>query len=264
VVWGDEAKAPLVLVHGGRDHARSWDFVARALIDRFAVYALDLRGHGDSDWATGGQYRLSDHVLDLAKLIKVLDRGPVNVIAHSMGGRVTLDYGGAFSETLAKIVVIEGFGWRDGPHQSPAHELRSWAEDLWELEQRREHVYSTFEAAARRMQEANKRLTPALVRHLTEHAVRLVEGGYVWKFDHYIRLNRPAEWTVEETKELWRRILAPTLLVWGASSDRRMPGRDEFSSLLPQARSLTFENAGHWVHHDQLDAFVAAVREFMA
>jgi alpha-beta hydrolase superfamily lysophospholipase len=44
-----------VLVHGTRDHARSWDFVAEKLMDRFSVYALDLRGHGDSDWAVGNQ-----------------------------------------------------------------------------------------------------------------------------------------------------------------------------------------------------------------
>ena len=39
LVWGDEAKPPLILVHGTRDHARSWDRVAQALIDRFCVYA---------------------------------------------------------------------------------------------------------------------------------------------------------------------------------------------------------------------------------
>src|SRR5262249_52169250 len=85
--WGDPANEPVVLVHGGRDHARSWDFVAQSLAGRYSVYALDLRGHGDSDWATGGQYRLSDHVIDLAKLVKEIGHPRVNIIAHSMGGR---------------------------------------------------------------------------------------------------------------------------------------------------------------------------------
>ena len=48
VDWGGEAKPPLFLVHGGRDHARSWDWVARALRDEDHVIAPDLRGHGDS------------------------------------------------------------------------------------------------------------------------------------------------------------------------------------------------------------------------
>ena len=47
VDWGNEHKPPLVLVHGGRDHARSWDWVARDLRRDWHVVAPDLRGHGD-------------------------------------------------------------------------------------------------------------------------------------------------------------------------------------------------------------------------
>lgn len=45
--WGTEGKPVLILVHGTRDHARSWDWIARALRDDYHVYALDLRGHGN-------------------------------------------------------------------------------------------------------------------------------------------------------------------------------------------------------------------------
>jgi len=263
VVWGDEANEPVVLVHGGRDHARSWDFVAEALVDRYCLYALDLRGHGDSDRAGGGQYRLSDNALDLAKLVKVLDRGRVNLIGHSMGGRVVLDYAGASPATVSRVCAIEGFGWPDQKPAPPAERLSSYFNSVWRLEEREEHIYPTLAAAARRMAEANRRLTPAMVDHLTRHAVREVEGGYVWKFDHFIRLGRPFEWTAEESKELWRRIACPLLLVWGGDSNIRFPLRDDMAKIWPQAQSVTFENAGHWVHHDELDGFVQLVRNFM-
>jgi pimeloyl-ACP methyl ester carboxylesterase len=58
--WGNEAAPPLLLIHGGRDHCRSWDAIARALQPHFHVMAPDLRGHGDSDWAKGSSYSLSE------------------------------------------------------------------------------------------------------------------------------------------------------------------------------------------------------------
>ena len=55
VDWGNEAAPPLILVHGGLDHCRNWDAIARELQPHFHVVAPDLRGHGDSEWAKGKQ-----------------------------------------------------------------------------------------------------------------------------------------------------------------------------------------------------------------
>src|SRR5580693_6317669 len=67
-----ESLPPLLLIHGGLDHARNWDWVARSLRQHFHVYALDLRGHGNSAWAPGAMYSLVEHVLDLSALVDVL------------------------------------------------------------------------------------------------------------------------------------------------------------------------------------------------
>src|SRR5687767_8717801 len=79
VVWGDEARPALILVHGGRDHARNWDRVAEALIDEYAIYALDLRGHGDSEWAIGDQYSLPEFAADLAAFADHIGRDPLTL-----------------------------------------------------------------------------------------------------------------------------------------------------------------------------------------
>src|SRR5262245_39033752 len=80
VVWGDESKPALVLVHGSRDHARSWDFVAERMLDRYCIYALDLRGHGDSEHAVGGSYPLTAYVGDVEKFLEVLGREQVYIL----------------------------------------------------------------------------------------------------------------------------------------------------------------------------------------
>ena len=68
VDWGNEEAPPLLLVHGGRDHCRNWDWVAEKLRDRWHVIAPDLRGHGDSAWAPDGNYEMGAFVYDLAQL----------------------------------------------------------------------------------------------------------------------------------------------------------------------------------------------------
>ena len=110
VDWGNEDKPPLLLIHGGRDHARSWDWVARELREEWHVIAPDLRGHGDSAWALGGPYSMLDHVLDLTQLLEMLDEFPAAIVAHSLGGSLCLMYAGLYPENVRKLVAIEGLG----------------------------------------------------------------------------------------------------------------------------------------------------------
>src|SRR5207244_3196215 len=70
VDWGNETAPPLILVHGGLDHCRNWDAIARELQPHFHIMALDLRGHGDSEWAKGSSYSLIDNVYDLTRLMR--------------------------------------------------------------------------------------------------------------------------------------------------------------------------------------------------
>src|SRR5258708_5521268 len=108
--WGSEGKPAMILVHGGLDHARNWDWVARALRDDYHVYALDLRGHGNSAWAPGALYSVAEHVLDLSALADIINGFPVTIIGHSLGGVVSLLYAGVYPDRVKKVVAIEGIG----------------------------------------------------------------------------------------------------------------------------------------------------------
>jgi len=110
VDWGNPDAPPLLLVHGGRDHARSWDWVAEELRNDWHIIAPDLRGHGDSSWSPDGSYEMSAFVYDMAQLIHQLGLAPVSIIAHSMGGNIATRYAGIFPENVRKLVNIEGLG----------------------------------------------------------------------------------------------------------------------------------------------------------
>jgi pimeloyl-ACP methyl ester carboxylesterase len=263
VVWGDGSKPPLILQHGGRDHARSWDFVAQAMLDRYSVYAPDLRGHGDSDHVPGGAYALPGYVADFARLVETIDRGPVQIVGHSLGGRVVLDYAATVPNMVRKFVCIEGFGRLAQSAVSAPDRLRRYVKDLGEMPQHTPIVYSGLDTAMQRMAEANTRLSPRMVEHLTRHAVKPVDGGLVWKFDNYVRVPNAYEWSVAEAQQIWSNITAPSIVVGGDESWwMRTPNREELAAAIPQSRGVIFEKAGHWVHHDQFDGFLALIRDF--
>ncbi len=111
-------------MHGGLDHARNWDWVARALRDDYHVYALDLRGHGNSAWAPGALYSVAEHVLDLSALVDIINAFPVTIIGHSLGGVVSLLYSGVYPDRVKKVVAIEGIGM-PVTHRAPKPGVRT-------------------------------------------------------------------------------------------------------------------------------------------
>ncbi|MHA1568123.1 MAG: alpha/beta fold hydrolase [Alphaproteobacteria bacterium] len=270
VDWGNDGAPPLLLVHGGRDHCRNWDWVARALRGEYHVIAPDLRGHGDSQWALGGGYGLSEYVYDIAQLLHQTDLVPATIIAHSMGGIVSLLYAGLYPEKVKNLVVIEGLGWSPSVvakrAAKPGHErFAEWIEELRGLAGRTPRRYPSIEDAYSRMQGENPHLSPERARHLTVHGVnRNEDGTFSWKFDNYVRAFAPHGISAEETQRLWARVACPTLLVRGSESWASDPAKDGRAAHFKNARIATIEGAGHWSHHDRLDEFLRLVREFLA
>ena len=270
VDWGNDEKPPLLLVHGGKDHARSWDFVAQALRDDYHVIAPDLRGHGDSAWAYGGHYTITEFVLDLTQLIETLDLAPVTIVAHSLGGAVSLHYAGIYPEKVAKLVAIEGLGpppqMLDKLIEVPMWERTAeWIASVRGLSSRTPRRYESIDAAAARMQEENSFLSPEMARHLTVHGVsRNEDGTFSWKFDNYTRPFYPQRYDKQAMRDQWGRIECPTLLVRGTESWASDPEKDGRADAFQNAQVSNIEGAGHWVHHDQLDAFLEVIRKFLA
>ncbi len=263
-VWGDEANPPVLLIHGGRDHARNWDDVAAALLPEFAVYAVDLRGHGDSDHARGSQYSVPDFVVDIAAFAEMLGRDPLPVVGHSLGGGIALQYTGVFPERVTRVCAIEGLGPGIGSRRPASHRMREYVRQVRGFEQRRPRHYLDLEDAVQRMREANPHLTDAMAQHLTEHGARRHEdGSFTWKFDNYVRLRSPYEFNSEDAREIWNQIRCPVLLIRGSESHAKDPEQDGKASAFHQYRSVLIRGAGHWVHHDQLQPFLDELLPFL-
>jgi len=266
VDWGNSDKPLMVLVHGGRDHVRNWDQVALHFRSRYHIIAPDLRGHGDSEWARGSEYSMVEYVLDLAQLLEQVATFPVTLIGHSLGGGIVLQYSGVYPERVAQVVGIEGLGpspTNIGP-RLPHQRMQAWISEMRAFASRRTHHYATLTEAVQRMREANPRLTETMASHLTLHGTnRHEDGTYTWKFDNYVRASSPYDFNMADAREIWKRITCPTLLIRGADSHASDPERDGRASAFHQGQVVTIANAGHWVHHDQLEAFLQVVEAFL-
>jgi len=268
VDWGNADKPPLLLLHGGRDHCRNWDWTAEALRDQWHIIAPDLRGHGDSQWSPDGSYTMAGYLYDLAQLIHQQRLAPVTSIAHSLGGNIALRYSGIYPESVARLVAIEGLGptrmLAELAGKTIDKRMDEWIHEQRALAGRLPRRYGSIEDAFRRMQEENPHLSAEQARHLTAQGVNQNEDGtYSWKFDNYVRAWPPYDMSRRDIASLWSRITCPTLLLYGKESKSGNPADDGRAEPFRDARVVGIDGAGHWLHHDRLDEFLRIVREFL-
>jgi pimeloyl-ACP methyl ester carboxylesterase len=266
VDYGNPDAPLVVLVHGGRDHARNWDAVAAKLRDRYHVIAPDLRGHGDSAWGLGSQYSMPEYVLDLTQLLRHLGEKPVRLVGHSLGGAICLHYTGLYPDSVQRLCAVEGMGPPpemivDKPVEQRWHE---WIESMQDLAVRKPREYSSLDEAAERMHEANPHLSEEMARHLTVNgAMRLENGSYIWKFDNYVRNWPPARYDRASVERLWSLIECPVLLIRGSESWASDPEKDGRAQHIRNYTYKEIRGAGHWVHHDQFEEFVSHLVPFL-
>lgn len=270
VDWGNADAPPLILQHGGRDHCRSWDWVAEELRRDWHVICPDLRGHGDSEWSPEGHYSMDAMVYDFAQLVHTLGHEKVTIVAHSLGGNVATRFTGLYPEKVDKFVNIEGLGppkhiRQQMEERGVGERMRQWIDDKRKAAGRSPRKYATRRDAYERMKEENSFLTDDQARHLTIHGTnRNEDGTWSWKFDNYVNVWSVADMPTSDVIDLWQAITCPILMLWGKNSFSQSPSTDGRIDHFRTARLIEYDDAGHWLHHDQFDRFMADVKAFLA
>ena len=257
VDWGSAGSPPMLLLHGLRDSARSFDEFAAAMRGEHHVVALDSRGHGDSGWPASGAYRFEDLVSDVDATVEHLDashgRGLV-MVGHSAGGRYAWAYAVEHPEAVRALIIIDIDPDPINPQTQRDFEAFHSEPLVWDsmdpvIEKLRNRPMFAAEAMLRRQAQAITRDHP--------------DGGVVWKSDPLVmaEYERPDLWAS------WSKIQCPTLIVRGRRSTLLTHETAvKMREALPkhQVRLAELEDAAHWLYQDTPAAFEATVRWFLA
>lgn len=266
--WGDSAARPVLFLHGGGQTRHSWSSCGAALAEEgWYTIALDLRGHGESDWAPDGAYFPGDFVADLVEVSRALRERPV-VVGASLGGMTGLmAEGEGEGGVLAGLVLVDVAPRLEAPGIERIIEFMTAApEGFASLEEAAEAV------AGYRKHRARPKDLSGLRKNL-----RLGEDGrWRWHWDPAFmgpdriagpRSTAPRAGSFMNSERLLAaagNLAVPTLLVRGRQSDVVSPrGAEEFLATAANARFVDVSDAGHMVAGDRNDVFNQAVIEFL-
>lgn len=257
--------APIVVLHGGGQTRHAWEESCAHLGDLgYDVVALDLRGHGESDWAPDQAYGLMDFTADVVAVLPQLGHPRVALLGFSLGGLASLYLTARHPEICAALMLVDVAPRLETDGVRRIRDFMS-----------RHESFGTLDDVVAALREYNPNRPPDSIRSesLMRNLRQRPDGRYEWHYDKYFRTPIPegSEYqsrigglTHEELLADARRVRCPTLVVRGAMSDvLSEEGVRELLETIPHAEAATVERAGHQVAGDRNDAFLVAVTPFL-
>ena len=263
---GDPDDPPVVLLHGGGQTRHSWGTTLGAVANKgWHAYAVDLRGHGESDWAPDGDYTLDAFAGDVLEISHALDPPPV-LVGASLGGIASLAAIGEHpDEDVARALVLVDVA----PRIEEQGRMRIGAFMMEHMEA----GFASLDEVADAIQAYNPhRPRPSDLNGLQKNLRKSDDGRWYWHWDPAFiggRLGSPDETRSsivdpERLGKAARALTVPTLLVRGRVSDLLSEeGAQELLEMVPHARLVDVAGAGHMVAGDRNDLFNDAVVGFL-
>jgi len=262
-VWGDPDDPPVLLLHGGGQTRHAWSGTGEKLArEGWYAVSMDLRGHGESQWAPDGNYRHGAFASDTEVVARSFARPPV-LVGASLGG-------------LSSLFALGNVARHGGPQLAAGLVLvdiatrmeMDGAKRIMDFMNESPEGFANLEEAADAIARYNPhRPRPKDVSGLEKNLRRHDDGRYRWHWDPAfiqgrLEPERVKEWgTLEDAA---RGLTIPTLLVRGRMSDLLSEeGAREFLDQVPHAHFADVSDAGHMVAGDRNDKFTSAVITFL-
>jgi pimeloyl-ACP methyl ester carboxylesterase len=256
--WGTPGERTVLLLHGGGQTRHAWGGTARALAEAgTCAITLDARGHGDSGWASEGDYRLEAFVDDVLAVTEQLGVQPI-LVGASLGGLTSLLLEGEVAPGTARAIVLVDVVPRVEP---------DGADRIHQFMTGNPEGFADLEEAAAAIalylpHRPNRGVPPGLQKNLRQGK----DGRWRWHWDPAFLSEQAltAVRDVDRMRACARSLRPPTLLVRGRMSDIvSEAGAAELLADCPHAKFVDVSEAGHMVAGDRNDAFTAAVVEFL-
>jgi pimeloyl-ACP methyl ester carboxylesterase len=250
--WQAEDRPPMLLLHGALLQAHVWDFFSLDARRDFHIHALDLPGHGDSDWEPEQDYSRARVTRDIAALVEQLDLASLVLVGHSFGGSVAAMLAARLIDRVRALVMIDSTLLPTG---QPSIRTRAAGSP---------RTFASFEEFAQhaaglgRPRDSNRVSTSLLW-----HARQLPDGRWTWKYDPAVRhaVLGPADF--EDVWSALRAFTGPVLFVRASRHSHLSEAAAERLRTLPNVRLVVVPEAGHNVMTDKPLVFTREVRDFV-
>jgi pimeloyl-ACP methyl ester carboxylesterase len=258
-VRGDPDAPPVLLLHGGGQTRHAWGTTAETVASRgWRTVALDLRGHGDSEWAPNGDYSFTAYSADCLAVVDQLERPPV-LVGASLGGMAAMLAEGTSDRVVSCGLVLVDITSKSNPEG--IQRIRSFMQSGLD-------GFETLEDAA----EAISAYTPQRTKRVNPSGLKKVlrqrDGRWYWHWDPKFIGQGRTEVVPDRLAGLidvaMTNIHVPTMLVRGLLSDVvTQEGIDELLAKIPGATVVGVDGAAHMIAGDRNDAFSDAVVTFL-
>lgn len=241
---------PLLILHGLFGANANWRSIAGKLAERFTTYSLDLRNHGGSFWHEEMDYRLMAEDVKLFLHQQQLDR--CVVLGHSMGGKTAMVTALTYPGLVEKLIVAD-----IAPVTYPHDHLKIV-----------EALQSLPIAEFTNRSQADKALSawisePGLRGFLLQNLVR-EDGQYAWRINLNAIANSMHALTSFPEFHSNEAYTKSALFVHGKNSEYITEShKSDIERLFTNAQIVGVENAGHWLHAEQPEAFFKVINDFL-
>ncbi|NQY27071.1 MAG: alpha/beta fold hydrolase [Piscirickettsiaceae bacterium] len=246
-IIGSPSEQPLVILHGLFGSLDNWRVLAKQFSQSVQVITVDLRNHGRSPHSNEQNYQLMAD--DLAELLDDLGLKEIDLIGHSVGGKVAMAFSDYYVERLRKLLVVDVAPREYADEHSDIFEMLL-ALDLANVTARSELDTQLAEFLP------NKAIRQFLLMNIVAD-----NNGLKWRInlkalaDTYPFLLQAV--CDDET------INIPTLFIRGGRSHYIKQSDDMLiKRTFPNSDIVTIEQAGHWVHADASNEFMQISKEF--
>ena len=211
MAWGQPDRTPLLALHGWLDNAASFAMLA-PLLEQYYVVALDLTGHGHSDWRSAdASYQIWDDLPELVAVLDALDWKHFCLMGHSRGAIMSCLLASTLPERVERLVLLDAVLPESvGEDLFPA-QMRKSLNQKRHWMQRQNRIYPNVDAAVASRKAGS--LPETAVRLLVERNLRPCEGGYTWTTDLRLRGASAVKLNAGQMQAILSAISAPTLLL---------------------------------------------------
>lgn len=264
LAWGDPSARPVLALHGWLDNAASFAMLAPLMPDHYVV-ALDLTGHGQSDWRSpDATYQVYDDLPQIHGVVDQLGWEQFHLMGHSRGAIISSLFAASFPERIAHLVLLDGLSPPPLDDSEFVIQMRSYVLEKKRLMARRARAYRSVEAAvAVREEQGLSREAAGLI---AGRNLRPCEGGYTWTTDPRLRGASAVKLTPGQVDAVLGSVEAPTLLLaaeqgFAASHAKRFSA---LSERMPDVLLETIPGSHHFHMESGVVKLGERIQQFLA